>query len=185
MNIRMATVEDAPALLDIYRPYVTETAISFEYEVPSVEEFRTRIINTLSRYPYIVAEENGQLTGYAYASPFKQRAAYDWSVETSIYVSMKHRGQGIGVLLYAELERILKLQNILNVNACIAYTDKEDNHLTNKSMGFHEHLGYRLVGRFTQSGYKFNTWYDMIWMEKIIGEHTSVPKSVIPVEQID
>ena len=184
-SVRMASPADAAALLDIYRPYITDTAITFEYDVPSVEEFAARIAHTLRIYPYIVAEANGEIIGYAYVSPFKERAAYDWAVETSIYLKMGLSGQGYGRMLYEKLEAILRRQNILNVNACIAYAAHEDAHLTNGSMHFHEHLGYHLVGTFHQCGYKFGTWYDMIWMEKMLGDHPKDPRPLLPIGQVD
>ena len=144
ITIRIASAADAEELLEIYRPYVENTSISFEYEVPTVEEFENRIKNTLRKYPYIVAEKNTEIVGYAYASAFKSRSAYAWAVETSIYVKMGCDKKGYGKRLYYELEEILKKQNILNVNACIAYTDTNDKYLTDNSMKFHEHMGYRL-----------------------------------------
>ena len=138
ITIRVATPDDAKALLDLYAPYVEQTAITFEYEVPTVEEFRERIEHTLKRYPYLVAELDGAPVGYAYVSPFKERAAYDWSVETSIYVGMEYKRFGIGSKLYDALEKILKKQRILNVNACIAYPRQEDEYLTMDSVYFHE-----------------------------------------------
>lgn len=182
--IRMAHISDAEELLAIYGPYIRNTSISFEYEVPSVEEFRRRILHTLERYPYIVGSVDGRIVGYAYASPFHERKAYDWAVETSIYVAQDQKGHGYGRMLYLALEDLLKKQNILNLNACIAYTDSPDEHLTNASMHFHEHLGYRLVGRFSKCGYKFGRWYDMIWMEKLIGEHPADVKAVIPIKDV-
>ena len=139
--IRTASAADAPALLKIYRPYVENTAITFEYDVPSTEEFASRIQHT---------------------------------VETSIYVeqSLKHRG--IGRMLHDALETALREQGILNMNACIAYPPKEDEHLDKNSVEFHTHMGYRLVGEFHKCGYKFNHWYNMVWMEKLIGEHLTV-----------
>ena len=98
--IRIATKEDAKALLDIYKYYVEQTTITFEYETPSVEEFERRIENTLKKYPYLVEEEDGKIYGYTYAGPFKERAAYDWSVETTIYVDKDARGKGIGKKLF-------------------------------------------------------------------------------------
>lgn len=176
--IRIATENDAEELLNIYAPYVEKTAITFEYEVPSVEEFRIRIRNILKKYPYIVEEKEGEILGYAYAGVFKNRAAYDWAVETTIYVREDQRKSGVGRALYEGLENILKMQNILNLNACIAYTAVEDEHLTNNSVQFHDHMGYRLVGRFQQCGNKFGRWYDMVWMEKHIGEHKENPKKI-------
>lgn len=182
--IRMATKEDAKEILGIYAPYVTDTAITFEYEVPSVEEFANRIIHLLKKYPYIVAVENNHIIGYAYASAFKERAAYDWAAETTIYLRRDCRGKGVGKKLYLALEAILKRQNILNLNACIGYANIDDIYLNNGSTYFHEHLGYKKVGHFTKCGYKFGTWYDMIWMEKMIGEHSDNHNSVIPITEL-
>lgn len=184
VRIRMATIEDAGELLNIYRYYVEKTAISFEYEVPTVEEFRQRIENTLKNYPYLAAVEDGEIKGYVYASPFIRRAAYDWCVETSIYLKNDEQKKGYGRMLYEALEKMLARQNILNVNACIAYTENEEAHLTNNSMEFHEHMGYKPVGTFHQCGYKFDKWYDMIWMEKMIGSHTVPPKAFIPLPEL-
>lgn len=178
--IRIATKDDAGALLDIYRYYVEHTAITFEYETPTVQEFETRIENTLKKYPYLVEEENGKICGYAYANPFKERAAYDWSVETTIYVDKNARGKGIGKKLYMALEKILSMQHIINVDACITYPEQEDEYVTKNSVQYHKHLGYHMVGTFYKSGYKFGRWYDMVWMEKYIGKHEQPPKKVIP-----
>ena len=123
ITIRTASVSDAPALLSIYAPYVERTAITFEYTVPTLEDFRSRISRTLARYPYLVAECSGIAMGYAYASAFHPRAAYDWSAEVSIYVSEDARGTGIGTRLYGALEDILKQQNIIihSQNGCHIY----------------------------------------------------------------
>lgn len=185
VKFRIATLEDAEELLKIYKPYVEDTAITFEYEVPSVDEFSKRIENTLKLYPYIVAVNENKILGYAYASAFHPRVAYSWSAETSIYLKKDCRGNGLGKKLYLLMEDILKKQNILNLNACIAYTQKEDSHLTNASVSFHKHLGYKLVGHFTKCGYKFNTWYDMVWMEKLIGLHQTETNPLIPFYQIE
>ena len=185
IRLRIAAVNDAKELLDIYAPYVTETAISFEYDVPSLGEFKARIANTLQKYPYIVAEKDVEILGYAYTHAFVGRAAYDRSVETTIYIKKGMTKMGVGRMLYEALERISKAQNILNLNACIGYPDIEDEHLTLNSVRFHEHLGYRMVGTFHNSGYKFNTWYHMVWMEKIIGEHSVSPLPVIPFPELN
>lgn len=169
--IRAADIQDAEALLHIYAPYVKNTAITFEYEVPSVEEFRDRIRHTLKKYPYLIAETDGELVGYAYASAFHERAAYNWAAEVSIYVKQEKKGLGIGGRLYEVLEQVLARQGILNLNACIAWPREEDEYLTRDSVNFHRHLGYQWVGEFHQCGYKFNRWYNMVWMEKQIGAH--------------
>ncbi len=164
LQIRIAEAADAAHLLAIYAPYVEHTAISFEYETPSEEEFRNRIEKTLRSYPYLVGEAKGTIVGYAYASAFKERKAYQWAVETSIYLKEGEHAKGYGRQLYEALEAYLKMQNVLNLNACIVYPHPE-------SVAFHERLGYRLIGHFTKCGYKFGKWYDMIWMEKMLGEH--------------
>ena len=176
ITIRTATLSDAQALLNIYSPYVEHTAITFEYDVPSVEEFASRIKNTRQKYPYLVAEKNGRLLGYAYASPFHERPAYDWAVETSIYVDQNIKHQGIGRRLHDALEDALRSQGILNMNACIAYPPDENEYLDKNSVEFHTHMGYRLVGEFYKCGYKFHRWYNMVWMEKLIGNHLSDQK---------
>lgn len=176
--LRTARLSDAERLVEIYAPYVTDTAITFEYEVPSVEEFRSRIEKTLGKYPYIVAEQNGRIMGYAYASAFARRAAYNWSVELSIYLDMEIRRQGIGGRLYQAMEEILKEMHILNMNACISWPKAEDEYLTKNSVQFHEHMGFRLAGEFHDSGYKFGRWYNVVWMEKMIGDHPENPKPV-------
>lgn len=217
IKLRLATPQDADALLEIYAPYVKQTAISFEYDVPSAAEFAGRIEQTLQRYPYLLAcvsdeaaytgderNENfkisastasaeneislvnkasnyasaaakqnsanlivsakqsgvnlkpGQILGYAYASVFKERAAYDWSAESSIYVSQNARALGIGRLLYEALQRAFRAQNIADMNACIACGD--DEYLNDASVRFHERMGFRFVGRFQRCAYKFGRW---------------------------
>lgn len=169
IRIRSAKVEDASALLAIYKPYVENTAITFEYDVPFVEEFAKRIRKTLEKYPYLVLEKDGEILGYCYAGVFKGRAAYSRSVETSIYIKMDEHGKGYGRALYSELERALKKQGILNAYACIASPKANSTHLDNSSQKFHEHMGYKLVGTFHDCAYKFGQWYNMIWMEKNVG----------------
>jgi phosphinothricin acetyltransferase len=179
MRIETVSIDDVNELLDIYSYYVKKTAISFEYDVPSVNDFRERVRQISEKYPYIKAvNDDGYVMGYAYANTFKSRAAYDWSVETTVYVRNNLRRKGIGETLYQELEMYLRNMGILNMNACIAGASQEDIHLTNASIFFHEKMGFKLVGTFHNSGYKFNTWYDMIWMEKIIGEHKAVQSPV-------
>lgn len=167
--IRSASVNDAEALLKIYAYYVENTAITFEYEVPTVEEFQQRIANTLKKYPYLVAEKEGTILGYAYAGVFKDRAAYDWSAEVTIYLSHNATKCGIGRKLYEALETEMKKRGFLNLYACIGYPVEEDEYLTKNSAQFHAHLGYQTVGEFHKCGYKFGRWYNMIWMEKLIG----------------
>ena len=176
IQIREAGPDDAAALLAIYTPFVEETAITFEYEVPSATEFRARIEKTKKKYPYLVAICDDEVAGYAYAGAFKERAAYDFAVETSIYVKQGLRRSGIGSMLYAALEKELREMGIQNMEACIGVPEVEDEYLTCDSVHFHEHLGFRMVGEFYKCGFKFGRWYNMAWMEKHIGEHGTQPK---------
>ncbi len=169
MEIRNCRLDDAEALVKIYAPYVEKTAISFEYEVPSVDEFRGRIENIMQKYPYIVAEEDGKILGYAYAGVFKARKAYDHCVETTIYVAEDAHRKGVGRALYEELETRLKAMGVINLNACIGWIDTPNEHLDHTSPLFHERLGYKKCAHFHRCGYKFGEWFDMIWMEKLLG----------------
>lgn len=179
MNIRLAKASDASALLAIYGPYVTNTAITFEYDIPSLEEFTQRIISTLENYPYLVAEnDQGEILGYAYAHAYKERVAYDWSVEVTIYLSEKAKGQGIGQKLYQALEEELQKQNILVLTACITGGNTH-------SIQFHEKLGYQQVGVFKQIGYKFDQWHDVYWLQKMMGQPTVPMKKMIPYREIN
>ena len=169
--IRSVSLNDAEALLNIYAYYVKNTAITFEYDVPTLEEFKQRITNTLKKYPYLVVVKEGTILGYAYAGVFKNRAAYDWSAEMTIYLKYDAVKCGLGRMLYEALETEMKKRGFLNLYACIGYPIEEDEYLTRNSAEFHAHLGYQTVGEFHKCGYKFGRWYNMIWMEKLIGEH--------------
>lgn len=185
IEIRIAGIKDAGKLLEIYAPYVEKTAITFEYEVPGIKEFEGRISNTLKKYPYLLAWNQGEILGYAYTGAFVGRDAYGWAAEVSIYLKEDQRGKGIGKKLYAALEDVSKMQHILNLNACIGYPEVEDAYLNQNSVQFHAHMGYTMVGEFHKCGYKFGNWYNMVWMEKRIGKHLSDPLPVIPFPDLD
>lgn len=197
MRIRDARPEDAADLLDIYRPYVEGTAITFELAVPSLSDFRDRVSATLAAgYPYLVAQEEpvtgvrppsgagaspsapgGRVLGYAYAGVFKGREAYRHSVELSIYVAQEARRGGVGGALYRALEEELVGRGFKNAYACIAIPPLvdgqpvQDPYLDMNSVRFHEHLGFSMVGTFHECAYKFGRYYDMCWMEKMIAPH--------------
>lgn len=183
--VRNAEIGDAERILSIYAYYVKNTAISFEYDVPTLLEFQDRMKNTMKKYPYLVVEKNGVIQGYAYAHPFVGRAAYDWSCELTIYLDHTSQKCGLGRKLYDALEKKLREMGILNLYACIGYPDIEDEYLNKNSAEFHAHMGFSMAGEFKMCGYKFGRWYDMIWMEKIIGEHLSGQPSVQPYEYSD
>lgn len=184
LTIRAAAPEDAAALLAIYAPYVEKTAVTFEYDIPSPEDFAGRVARTLERYPWLIAETGGQIMGYAYAGRFQERAAYGWAAETSVYVREDAKRRGTGRALYDALERCLAAQGVLNLNACIACPERPDEYLTRDSVEFHSRLGWRLVGEFRRCGCKFGRWYNMVWMEKHIGPHPANPPAVRPFPEV-
>ena len=167
-KIRDAQTEDAARLVEIYSYYITDTAVSFEYEVPTVDEFKERITKIKQKYPYVVCEKDGVIVGYVYASAYSSRAAYDWTVTTSIYVDRNIHRQGIGRALYGVLEERLKRQGIVNLLAGVAYCDPEDEYLTQDSFKFHTRMGYEKVSHMKGVGKKFDRWYDLLWMQKKI-----------------
>lgn len=180
MEIRIATIADAEAIQRIYAPYVKNTAVTFEYDVPSVDELIERISKTISQYPYFVAVDDGVVVGYAYARSFHSRIAYQHSVEVSIYIDEARRGEKIGQLLYSELEKALIRQNVYVLYACITTTDRIcDQNLNDASVRFHEKMGYHLVGTHNLCGYKFDKWYSVIWMEKVIADRPDKPDDFI------
>ncbi|KRN50714.1 phosphinothricin n-acetyltransferase [Kandleria vitulina DSM 20405] len=175
MHIRDAKIEDAKRLIEIYNYYIKNTAITFEYDEVSEDEFIDRMKEIMSFYPYLVIEDEGQVQGYAYAHAFYPRAAYSWSCELSIYLDHHAKGKGYGRKLYEEIEKALFKMGMTNLYACISVPEVEDETLTNNSAQFHAHLGFHKVGTFKNCGYKFDRWYHMIWMEKIINEHVIHP----------
>lgn len=168
MIIRDACVADAKRLVEIYSYYVEKTAVSFEYDIPSVEEFSRRIDKISKKYPYLVCEVDGKIVGYVYASAYSGRRAYDWTVTTSIYLDKECRRGGIGSALYEKLEERLRKQGIVNALAGIAYIDEEDEYLTNDSLCFHDKVGYKKVAHMPKVGKKFDRWYDLVWMQKVL-----------------
>ena len=177
--VRVAEEKDAEQILAVYAPYIAHTAITFEYDTPSLTEFRGRIAHTLEKYPYLVAEQDGEILGYAYAGTFIGRSACDWAAEASIYLRGDCRRAGLGRRLYGALEAVCRAQHLVNLNASVACADEEDEYLTRASILFHEHMGFRQIGKFRKCGYKFGRWYDLAWMEKWIGPHDSSPAAPV------
>ena len=175
MNIRLAKRSDAAALLAIYAPYVENTAITFDYEVPTIEDFANRIEKTLGKYPYLVAEEDGVVLGYAYASTYYARAAYDWAVELSVYVSQDARGKGVGSKLYDELEGLLDQMGYMHFLACISLPNED-------SLAFHAKRGYQQVAHFPKIGYKFERWHDIVWLQKSLEKQAGSIKLLTEME---
>lgn len=185
LYVRMAMPQDAKALLDIYSYYVEKTAVTFEVDVPTVTEFETRISTIRKTFPYYVAEGEGQILGYAYASKFRTRAAYGWDCELSIYVSKDNHRAGIGSLLLEAVEETLRRQGIINLYAVIVDTPQASEYLPKESITFHEKHGFHEEGRLTKSGVKFGKWFDTVYLVKRIKELTDNPPKPQPyfVEQ--
>lgn len=176
MSIRQATVQDVPRILEIYAPYVENTAISFEYTVPSLEAFTQRFLGITAQFPWLVWEENGQILGYAYGSLPFERAAYGWNAEASIYLAPEAKGRGIGRKLYATLEEQLKNQGYKKVYAIITTANEA-------SVAFHKAVGYRHTAAFPNCGYKFGTWYGTIWMEKELNNWENPPQKPVSIHK--
>ena len=162
--VRAAAPEDAEQLLEIYTPFVISedsslSNVSFELAAPDVEEFRQRIQDISKQFPYLVGEVNGQILGYVYCHPYRERLAYQWAVEVTIYLAPAGQGKGLGRLLYETMEKLLCLQGVTMAYSCITVGNDH-------SIKMHEALGYRLIGTFTHSGYKNGQWLDTVWLEK-------------------
>ncbi len=166
--VRAVRTSDAERISEIYSYYVINTAVSFEYEAPTKEEFIKRIEHTTEKYPYLVCEKDDRVVGYAYAGAYSAREAYAWTVSTSIYVDKDHRREGIGSVLYESLENELKKQGIVNLLAGVAFSEKEDEYLSHDSNLFHMRKGYEKVAHMKTVGKKFDRWYDLLWFQKKI-----------------
>jgi phosphinothricin acetyltransferase len=174
-TIRLADENDASQMLEIYAPIVQETTISFELEPPSETEFQNRIQSYQQKMPWLVCEINGQLAGYAYASPYRTRAAYQWSVESSVYVSENHRRKGIAKALYTALLKLLQLQGFYNVVAAIALPNQP-------SVAVHEAVGFVPVGVFHRVGFKFGKWRDVgYWQLSLQSEQSFLSNGDEPI----
>ena len=167
--IRIATEGDIPAILEIYAPYVENTTITFEYDVPGREELLRRFREITVQFPWLVWEEKGEILGYAYAAPPYTRSAYRWCAEPSIYLKPQARGRDIGRKLYTALEELLKLQGYQVLYALITQENIS-------SLHFHEKLGYRRKVLFDNCGFKFNRWLGVYWLEKRLNS-VEIPKS--------
>ena len=176
-KIRTVQLSDAEAILKVYAPFITDTCISFEYVVPSEEEFAQRIASISAEYPYIVLEEDGEIVGYAYSHRYLERVAYSWDVEVTIYLAPKVQGKGLGVILYDALEKLMALQNIKNLYSCITGDNVH-------SIEMHRSMGYELIGTFPKAGFKHDRWLDVVWMAKAIGEKENAPLSLVSFAEV-
>jgi L-amino acid N-acyltransferase YncA len=167
-TIRVVSPEDAAAILTIYAPIVRETAISFEVEPPTPVEMQQRIATTLRHLPWLVGERRGEVLGYVYASPHRARAAYQWSVDVSVYIQAQARRTGLGRALYHALFALLSLQGLYTCYAGITLPNPA-------SVGLHEALGFQPVGVYQAVGYKLGAWHDVGWWQRAIQPRPSLP----------
>lgn len=175
MEIRRAVPADASAIAAIYAHYVRETAITFAAVAPAAEDYAVRMAD--DRFPFLVAEEAGRVTGFVYAAPFRQKEAYRWDVELTIYLAPGFEGRGAGAALMAECLRILAAQGYLNAYSCITLPNE-------RSVGLHRRFGFRELGVFPKTGHKLGEWHDVIWMGKALGDFSQAPGEPLPVSTL-
>ena len=176
-TIRLATLNDAEKILAIYSKYIKNTTITFEVEVPTLEAFQTRMKNIMSFFPWIVAEIDGEIAGYAYASKHGERAAYRWSADLSVYIDEKFHRHHLGTDLYDELIDLLKKQGFCTVYAAISTPNP-------KSEAFHQSYGFHRIGEFKNVGHKMNQWLGVTWYDLQIADYVSNPKEPISFTQL-
>ena len=181
--VRAAAPEDAEQLLEIYTPFVISedsslSNVSFELAAPDVEEFRQRIQDISKQFPYLVGEVNGQILGYVYCHPYRERLAYQWAVEVTIYLAPAGQGKGLGRLLYETMEKLLCLQGVTMAYSCITVGNDH-------SIKMHEALGYRLIGTFSKSGCKNGQWLDTVWLEKQLQPCPKQPDNIKSWGELD
>lgn len=177
VEIRLIRDTDAQGLLDIYKYYVDHTIISFEYEAPTLEEYKERINANTEKYPWLVCSHNNNIVGFAYASTHRYRTAYQWSPESTIYLTPDFHSKGIGRILYKTLFELLKLQGYYNVYAGVGLPN-------DKSVLFHQALGFEEIGVFRKVGFKHGNWHDTQWFQLHLMEHNLKPPSPKLLEEI-
>lgn len=177
VTIRLIEPGDHQAVLDVYAPYVEHTATSFEYEVPAIEAFASRIEHVVSFYPWLVALVGGQVAGYAYAQGHRSREAYQWSAEASVYVGQRYHRMAIGKRLYLTLFHILQLQGIVQVYAGITLPNTP-------SETFHRALGFKPVGIYQKVGYKMGEWHDVQWFALSLKDPVAEPAAPLSIDEV-
>ena len=174
MKIYLATAADTEEILQIYSWYISNTIFSFELEVPSIHEYQQRIEKYGKAAPWLVAKKENEIIGFAYASPHRGRAAYQWNREVSVYVKDNYHGKGIAQQLYSTLFELLKVQGYANVLAGIVYPNA-------KSVKFHKKMGFQLVGRYRNIGHKFGAWRHVEWYELFLQTPNYVPSNILSI----
>lgn len=177
-KIRTATVEDAKGILAVYAPYILNTTITYEYKIPTIEEFQERIRKITKVYPYLVCEVEGEIVGYAYASRHMERAAFRWGAEISIYVKQEYHGSGIAGKLYVQIIDTLYKQGVYKVYALIDSPNE-------KSEAFHIKRGFKEIGCLPRTAYKLGRWCDMKYYEKELRKCEDTPHELLTVDEIE
>lgn len=178
-SIRFATGEDALGVLEIYAPFVTYTAVTFEYDVPRSFEMKRRINTVRNKYPWLICEKDGQVAGYAYAHPFFSRAAYSWDAELSVYIREDCQRCNIASALYYAVIEFLKLQGFCNAFALVTVPNE-------KSLAFHTAFGFSTAGVLHNAGYKLGGWHDVTILEKsLINEYSHAPREILPITAVE
>jgi len=177
-TIRLAIPSDAPAILGIYGPFILNTSFTFETEVPGSEIFAKRIMSYLADWPWLVCEIGGELAGYAYATRHRERAAYQWCVESSVYVRDNYGQKGVAGALYAALFDILTFQGCRNVYAGITLPN-------DKSVAFHKKFGFTPFAEYKNVGYKLGRWSTVSWWQLRIGEYSDNPAAPLKFPEVD
>ena len=176
--IRIATKHDAAGMLDIYAPFILNSGITQETEVPSVEDFQKRVIANLEERPWLVCEVDKEIAGYAYAGKHRDRKGYQWCTEPSVYIAEKFYGDGIANALYRALFDILKLQGYVNAYAVITLPN-------DRSVTFHRKFGFEFFTTYKKIGYKLGQWHDVGWMQYEVNPHKEEPADPIKFSEID
>lgn len=176
-RLRLAAAEDAEAILNIYKTYIENTRVTFEIEVPTIEEFRERMERITDRFPWIVCEIDGRIVGYAYGSKHGERAAYRWSADLSVYIRENYHRYGVGTALYTVLLELLRKQGYYTVYAGVATPNP-------KSEAFHTDFGFRNLGEFKNAGYKLGRWCGVSWYELVLSEYVSEPEETLSIEEL-
>ncbi len=175
--IRWVKKEDIPFILEIYKPYILESVITFEKVVPTLESFQQRVETIQAHYPYIVYEKEGDILGYAYASIFREREAFDHTCELSIYLKQDEKGKGIGSLLMKTLLELLEMQGFHKAYSVVTYPNVA-------SQALHQHFGFKEIGYFPETGYKFDRWLDVVLYEKTLCQNFEILKDIKEIKKI-
>jgi phosphinothricin acetyltransferase len=175
-TVRLATPDDAEQVQAIYAPYC-HTPISFEVQPPTVDEMRARLLKVLGHYPWLLCEDGGAVVGYVYATQHRERAAYQWSVDTTVYVRQGRQRRGVGRALYTSLLAVLPLQGFVNAYAGVTLPNPA-------SVGLHQAIGFRPVGVYERVGFKCGAWHDVAWFQRPLRPHPTEPEPLTSLNEV-